>query len=153
VMLVAMMDTAFLAIKDQLYTHKWHPIMAKHLELNRNNLAVMDLQEAMTNPNLNSPSATEQQNQGSTRYPLPRCMCSAFLPDHNCHNSANGCKKKVDNLCYQASNLYVEEEEGTFFGSRRCKQQKQADNTERNQENRQQWLICSLLQLLLNYYH
>ena len=33
-----MMETTFKKIKDQLRTHKWHPIMAKHQALNSNNL-------------------------------------------------------------------------------------------------------------------
>jgi len=39
VTLVAMMETEFLSIKDQLHLHKWHPIMTMHQELNDNNLA------------------------------------------------------------------------------------------------------------------
>jgi len=90
------------------------------------------------------PSEIEQLNQGNAPCPLPWCTLSACAPDHNCHNSANGCKKKVHNLCYQASNLCAEEEEGTFFCSRACKQQKQAEQAERNKENTQkQTIACS----------
>jgi len=89
-----------------------------------------DLQGAV-----HDPSEAEQLNQGNTPCPLHGCMLSACAPDHNCHNSANRCKKKVHNLCYQASDLCAEEEEGTFFCSRACKQQKQAEQAEQNKEN------------------
>jgi len=42
-------------------------------------------------------------------------MFSTFAPDHKCHNSGNGCKKKVHNLCCQASDLHVEEDGLIFF--------------------------------------
>jgi len=41
VMLVAMTETSFLLIKDQLHAHKWHQIMDKHQELSGNDLAVI----------------------------------------------------------------------------------------------------------------
>jgi len=54
VTLLAMMETEFLSIRDQLHAHKWHPIMATHQELNDNNSAGIFKALCMTHHTLNN---------------------------------------------------------------------------------------------------
>ena len=81
--------------------------------------------EGAMNPNSN---ARQQGQQSGTPCPIPGCQYSMLTPDHNCHNSSNGCKKKVHNLCYQAC-AWAEEDDGLqFFCSPTCKQQQKQDD-------------------------
>jgi len=57
---------------------------------------------------------------------IPGCQNSMTRP-HGCHNSSNGCKNKVHNLCYQASSWGECDDNLRFYCSSICKEQKRAE--------------------------